>query len=355
MKIIFSHIKKQNRLIAKLCAAVLILFLISGAKLCHAQLRGNHILGNNGLHAGTQSSPSVSLSVPFYWYDATKLINSKGEVINNFPNTTVFMTGINASIVTNLKILNANYGAGVFVSFMSNTIESDIMQLDIPFGFTDMYIQPIQLGWHTKKADFTAGYGVYIPTGNYKFGEINNQGLGMWGHEISGGTTWYLNTKKTINFSSIVSYETHSRKKDTTMKTGDLVTAEGGFAKTFFKKQPGSSRPMELNVGVIYYMQFKLTDDELPPGSRVYSITKDHVYAAGIEGSAIFPKAGSSVSFRWLGELGAINRFQGCTYIITLKQPLWRSKNKEEISTNTYPFRHSVKSEPALKNKTKQL
>jgi len=147
MKVIFRHIIKQNRQIAKLGPVALTLMLIVSGKICHAQLRGNHILGSNGLHAGTQSAPSVSFSVPFYWYDATKLINSKGEVINSFPNTTVFMTGINASIVTNIKILNANYGAGVLVSFMSNRIESDIMQSDIPFGFTDMYVQPVQLGW----------------------------------------------------------------------------------------------------------------------------------------------------------------------------------------------------------------
>ena len=323
---------------------VLMAAIVFGSiSISHAQLRGNHILGDHGLSAGTQSQPSVSFSVPFYWYDATKLINSKGEVINRFPNTTVFMTGINASIVTNIKILNANYGAGVLVSFMSNRIESDIMQLDIPFGFTDMYIQPVQLGWHIKKADFTAGYGVYVPTGKYKFGERDNSGLGMWGHEISGGTTWYLNSKKTFNFSSLASYETHSYKKDTTMKTGDLFTAEGGIAKTFLKKVPNASTPMELNIGMIYYLQFKVTDDKLPPGSRVYSLAKDHVYAGGIEGSAIFPKALTSISFRWLGELAAKNRFQGSTFLITLKQPLWSSHNKEEIKTNTYPARHSVK------------
>ena len=344
MKVIFRHIKKQNRRIAKLGPIALTLIFIVSGKICHAQLRGNHILGSNGLHAGTQSAPSVNFSVPFYWYDATKLINSKGEVINRFPNTTVFMTGINASIVTNIKILNANYGAGVLVSFMSNRIESDIMQLDIPFGFTDMYVQPVQLGWHLKKADFTAGYAVYVPTGKYKFGERDNSGLGMWGHEISGGTTWFLNSKKTFNISSLASYEMHSHKKDTTMKTGDLFTAEGGIAKTFFKKVPNASKPMELNVGMIYYMQFKLTGDELPPGSRVYSIAKDHVYAGGIEGSAVFPKVSTSLSFRWLGEVAAKNRFQGSTFLITLKQPLWSSQKKEQIKTNTYPFRTSVKS-----------
>ena len=344
---------ESNRGTGALSTMLLIMFLWGLSKDCSAQLRGNHILGDHGLRAGTQSQNGVSVSVPFYWYDAAKLINGKGEVVNAFPNLAVFMTGINASVVTNLKILDANYGASVFASFTSNRIESNVIQWDIPFGLSDMFVQPVQLGWHRKKADFMAAYGVYVPTGKYTFGAIDNTGLGMWGHEITGGTTWYLNRKKSLNFSTVLSYETHSYKKDTTMKAGDIFTAEGGFAKTFLKKLSNSSKPMELNFGMIYYMQFKLTGDQLPPGSRVYSIGKDHVYAGGIEGNALLPKTSSSISFRWLAELGAKNRFQGSTFLITLKQPL-RSfqKNEEIINTNTYPFRPSVK--PVEAPKTKQ-
>jgi len=351
MKISCAIAKKQNS--NSKSYLVLIATVLFYSSICHGQLRGNHILGNQGLHSGTQSQPSLSVSVPFYWYDAAKLINGKGEVVNAFPNLTVFMTGIKTSIVTNLKILNANYGASVFASFMSNRIESNVIQWDIPFGLSDLYIQPVQLGWHRKKADFTASYGVYVPTGKYTFGARDNTGLGMWGHEISGGTTWFLNRKKSLNFSSVLSYETHSHKKDTTMKAGDIFTAEGGLAKTFLKKVPNSSKPMELNFGMIYYMQFKITDDELPPGSRVYSIANDHVYACGIEGNAVFPKASTSISFRWLGEVAARNRFQGSTILITLKQPLRSFKKDKDINTNTYPFRTSVK--PDAGTKTKQL
>ena len=43
------------------------------------------------------------------------------------------------------------------------------------------------------RADFIAGYGFYAPTGRYEAGADDNIGLGMWSHEIQGGTTLYVN------------------------------------------------------------------------------------------------------------------------------------------------------------------
>ncbi|MND61322.1 transporter [Solitalea canadensis] len=57
------------------------------------------------------------------------------------------------------------------------------MQIRV-FAFTDIYLQPIQLGWHTKSADFTVDYGMFIPTGKYTLGG-ENSGLGMFINEFS--------------------------------------------------------------------------------------------------------------------------------------------------------------------------
>jgi len=330
MRVRFTYKIKQNGLTARSFLALLALFLSLNDSICIAQLKGNHILGDQGMFAGTQQQPSVTVSVPFYWYDANKLIDSKGDVASNFPNVTAFTTGIITSVVTNLKILNANYCASLFVAGISNNYEGNVIQLNVPFALTDMYVQPVQLGWHTKRADFKSGYGLYIPMGKYQFGAKDNTGLGMWGHELSAGTTLFLNSKKTLNFSSGAFYETHSRKKDTTMKAGDIMTVEGGLAKTFFKKVQGSAELMQLNLGLVYYAQFKLTEDQLPAGSRISPGAKDHIYSLGIEGNTRFPKALTAVSFKWFAELGAKNRFQGNTYVITLTQPLLSFQKKKE-------------------------
>jgi hypothetical protein len=112
------------------------------------------------------------------------LKNSNGDVVNTSPDIHAFLMGIGGSVVTNLKILNANYGASLLIAFISNRIEGNVIKSQSSLGFTDMYVQPLQLGWHLKRADFTVGYGVYIPTGKYEYGGSDNKGLGMWGHEF---------------------------------------------------------------------------------------------------------------------------------------------------------------------------
>lgn len=283
-----------------------------------AQLKGSHVLGDAGLQSGTQTMPSIGLALPVYFYNASSLRNSSGDAINKSPDINMFLTGLGGSIVTNKKILNANYGAGALIGFASNRIEGNALQAKSPFALTDMYIQPIQLGWHNKRADFVAGYALYLPTGKYSVGGSDNSGLGQWANEFSGGTTLYFDPKKTFNFSALASYALNSKKKDSDIKTGDVLSIEGGLAKTFYKPVQGSHLPMIINAGLVYYMQFKMTDDKIPVGPITITGDKDHLYALGAEVNIFLPKILSSASLRWLGEFGAKNRFQGNTVMITL-------------------------------------
>jgi len=82
--------------------------------------------------------------------------------------------------VSDFKILGANYGALAFPAWSDNRFEVPILDLGSKsdFGFTDIYFQPINLGWHTSRADFTAGVGIYAPTGSYDPEAEDNLGLG---------------------------------------------------------------------------------------------------------------------------------------------------------------------------------
>jgi hypothetical protein len=54
-----------------------------------------------------------------------------------------------------------------------------------------MAVNPVQLGWHTPRADYLAGYTVFIPVGEWELGGDDNTGLGMWS-TLPGGTTLRL-------------------------------------------------------------------------------------------------------------------------------------------------------------------
>jgi len=68
-----------------------------------------------------------------------------------------------------------------------------------------MYVQPVQLGWKTKWADFSFGYALYLPTGKYELGADNNSGLGILSNEFSAGSTVYFDPKKEWNFTALFS------------------------------------------------------------------------------------------------------------------------------------------------------
>jgi hypothetical protein len=55
--------------------------------------------------------------------------------------------------------------------------------ISVPAGtrirFCDMYVQPVDLGWHFgKRLDFNAGYSFFAPTGRYTAGATDHVGSG---------------------------------------------------------------------------------------------------------------------------------------------------------------------------------
>jgi hypothetical protein len=301
----------------------------------NAQMKTDHLPGDAGLQSGTQAPPSIIAFIPFYNFHTSTFKNKEGNSIGN-PDLNVFFTGIGGSIVTNFKLLHGNWEATVLVPFSSNRIDGGQLSSKSSLAFTDIYVQPVQLGWHTKQADFTAGYALYLPTGKYSLGGDDNTGLGMLTNEFSGGTTLYFDKKKEWHFSALFSYALNGAKKNTKdndIKPGNVLTIEGGLGKTWYKPIKGSEVPMVINGGLVYYIQSKITDDkiEIPVISGyTFDLSKDHVYALGAEANILFPKTFTSLSIRWLGELGAKNRFQGNTFFITLAQFLKSLEKKKK-------------------------
>ena len=311
-----AKISNPKKLAQSVLTATLLLIAFCG----NAQLKGGHILGSMGLQSGTQSPENtLSVYIPGYIYSASSLRDSNRDKVGN-PDLTMFITGIGANYVSDFKILGANYGATILIAGASNTIQGSYIDSKSDFAFTDMYIQPIQLGWHNKRADFVFGYQLYLPTGKYELGGSNNSGLGMFMNEFSAGTTLFFNDKKTFHFSALASYEINGKKKDTDIKTGDILSIEGGLGKTFYCMNAEKTTPKGiLNAGLIYYLQYKVSEDKIPVGSiLVIEPDKDKVAGLGAEINYLHIGCMTSAGFRWVGEVNAENRFQGNTFFITL-------------------------------------
>src|SRR5258708_27795445 len=63
-------------------------------------------------------------------------------------------------------------------------------------GLADLFLEPIALGWHLKRADIQVGEGVMLPTGRYTPGATDNVGTGYFGNHLLTGTTAYITKNK---------------------------------------------------------------------------------------------------------------------------------------------------------------
>ena len=155
------------------------------------------------------------------------------------------------------KVLGANYGVMVVLPLANASLEAPAFELGetIDTSFADMVVRPLDLGWHTKRADVAAGFQIYMPTGRYEQGGSDNIGKGMWTYEPFLGATVYFDEKRTASLATTAFWEFHGNKKDSDIKVGQILTLEGGLGKSFL----GGG----LIIGAAYYAQWKLTEDRL--------------------------------------------------------------------------------------------
>lgn len=312
------------RALAIVSLYVVVVFSHGGA---HAGFSGHNTKGDFGLQSGTQPPPGFLITPMYYRYSADTLRNRSGDKVGIDPQRRGSLD-VNAYVLgfiwvsDDLKILGGNYGFQAFPAFTDNTLEVPLLGLNesVDTDLTDLYFQPINLGWNTDQADFVAGLGIYAPVGKYEPGGSRNTGLGMWSFEPFVGTTVYLDEQKSWSFAATAFYEMHSEKEDTDIRVGDILTIEGGLGKAFM----GGA----VNVGAAYYAQWKITDDDLGldahfPGGR--GLAKHRVYGLGPEVTLPIAPKGDLFGFinaRYFWEFGARSTLEGNTFVLTAIIPI---------------------------------
>lgn len=264
-----------------------------------AQLNGQNVKGDAGLKSGSQAPPGGYVIVPLYFYSADALKDRNGtEIAKGNLDATVF--GVGLAYVTKMKVGSANYGFLVVLPGANNRVQGGRIDENPGQGLTDMYVQPVNLGWHSKRADTIVAYGLFLPTGRYEDGASNNTGLGMWGNELVAGTTVYLNDKKTVHAATTASFDFFSKKKDSDVKVGNVLNLEGGMGVDMLHGG--------LSTGLTYYATYKLSDDQLSPIANVLVKGKNRVYGIGPEVTLALAAKKTVYGFvtvRYQWELGA--------------------------------------------------
>jgi hypothetical protein len=295
-----------------------------------AQLNGTHTLGDFGVQAGSQPAPGFYAALFYFRVDTDTIKDADGNTVRLAPDSPGSIA-INAAApllwyVSKAKIFGANYGVMAVLPWANASLEAPAFALShtVDTSFTDMLVRPLDLGWHAKRADVSAGFQFYVPTGRYELGGNDNVGKGMWSYEPFIGTTLYFDEARTTSLATTAFWEFHGDKEDSNVKVGQILSLEGGLGKSFL----GGG----LVIGGAYYAQWKLTKDQLTdfvlPGGDPITVAfpnKHRVFALGPD--VTLPIATKStlfalVNIRYLWETGARVKTEGQTLTVTATFPV---------------------------------
>jgi hypothetical protein len=128
-----------------------------------AQFLGLNLRGDVGVKSGSQPGPGIYLIAPLYYRsDYTGIRNENGDEIVSGLNVDVKLFALPAvAMTTKAKIAGATYGFQIVPIYLNQRL--DLVGSGFPratgYGFGDLYIQPINLGWRTRRAAFWLGTG----------------------------------------------------------------------------------------------------------------------------------------------------------------------------------------------------
>jgi hypothetical protein len=294
------------------CRVIAAFALLSVSSPALAQLNTQHLRGGVGLKAGSQPPPGGYVIAPLlYFYSVDKLKNANGDTIPLDLKINTAMFGGGLFYVTTKKLLGGFYGFQVLFPVGANNRIQGTEDLNPGAGLTDSVVEPINLGWHTKRADANVGYTIYVPTGRYEDGASNNTGLGMWGHEITAGTTVYLTESRQYHAATMVSFDFQSKKEDSETKVGNAMNLEGGVGVDLLKGG--------LTTGLSYASTIKLTEDQIEGFPQILIRGKNRVFSLGPEATLALARKNTVYGFlrvAYLWEVYARTNTQGGSWMI---------------------------------------
>jgi hypothetical protein len=239
---------------------------------------------------------------------------------------------VDASIFTwtsPFKILGANYGANLIVPFVIAdasgaaslepvlSLPRDVAELppapnsggSTKGSIGNIYVEPVNLGWHFKQLDAMVSSGFFAPSGPYNADAKLNIGFGHWTGVFGLGAVAYADPERTWSLSIYTHYLLYASQMGRPYTLGDQVPLEWGAGKKF---DVNGDIVKQITIGAVGYAQWQVTNDSIsvnPAAAAGMQVidelgnTKSEIYAAG-PGINLLTKYGF-FSLRWYEEFGA--------------------------------------------------
>jgi hypothetical protein len=279
-----------------------------------AQQLGHRVLGTLGLLAGSQPDSGWYVIDLFASYGSNEVFDREGHRIPVGLDLDALSNPIGFQAIFKLTpSLYMNLSAAAPIAHVRLGSDQPGVSLD-EFGFGDVYIQPLKIGWKRTQADVVGGYAFYAPSGLYvpRNGGI---GLGQWTHQFSLGGAAYFDRAKTWNISALTSYLLNQRKQGIDITRGDTIQFQGGAGKTLRRTSrllPG------LDIGLAAYGLWQVRADrgaDLPDALRG---ARELDLGLGPEMDFTVPAIRSRITLRYCRDIEAKARQKGQILVIQL-------------------------------------
>jgi hypothetical protein len=235
----------------------------------------------------------------------------------------VFVQVLGVAVVTDKKILGADYGFMILPSWGYTNVEAratadavgtiSVGGVTKPFtagtsvsieddqtGLGDLFVMPLWLGWHGRHYDISLSWGGYLPTGAYDKDDIANIGYGFFTSQTQASFYYYPIEDQSTAIMVSPTWEWHSDNIDKDVQPGQNFTIEYGIGQYLHEL---------LEVGVHGFHQWQITEDS--GDDAVNTDTKDKV--SGIGGQVTWWPIKDRLALvgKYVHEYGTEDRLEG--------------------------------------------
>jgi hypothetical protein len=194
------------------------------------------------------------------------------------------------------------------------------------FGFGDLFVQPVWLGYTLPHWDFAFGYGFYAPTGKYdtdnvtlpgigtvKTTSADNIGLGFWEQQLQSTVVWYPMTNQATAVMATLTYETCGKEEDFNITPGDALSLNWGISQYLPLVK---DETLLLEVGPAGYDTWQISNDT-GSAARNPSV-HDQVHAVGGQIGLTYVPWMAVLNFHYFYEFSSEDRFQGQSFSLSI-------------------------------------
>ncbi|WP_448205653.1 SphA family protein [Azospirillum sp. sgz302134] len=285
----------------------------------HAQ-HTDYILGSAGLLSAQQPPPGIYYQNQPSYYWASKSDTGPFGRLDTQSNLDLFVDLNTIGWTTPWTLFGAHYGMQITVPLVNTNGSLDTRtQFPNPavqqrlgvsrsdtsdrFGFSSIYVEPINFGWHEPRYDAFVSFGFFAPAGDYDPKRAVNTGLGRWAEMFSVGGIAYFDDERKWSLSTMARYLIHQKQQGIDATVGDDVILEWGLARSF------QTSIGQVDVGVDGYAYWQVTNTTGSAVPSRFQSRRGSTYALG-------PEIAATTKFgryflRFFSEFGGSNTPQG--------------------------------------------